>query len=116
VDTVHADKSSLQVSILAGAVPGNSGLSEAVEVRAADASTLFLFNVPENNQEADYYGVLAHSENKDINITGMYGFNELQEMSDVPWQRISLNKAGLDLSADIVKSSTVNIQSQKQQP
>lgn len=109
VNNADGEKAALAVTIEANVVPLNSGLSKAAKVIKMDDSTLFVFAC--STAPAEYFGVVATSDNPDTRVTAMYGFDELPADVRSTLSGMSLNNAGLDLSAENVVSTTVSIQS-----
>lgn len=110
VNKASANKKAIAVTILANEIPFNSGLSEVAEIREMDGSSLFIYRCPAG-QSADYFGVVVTSNDQEAMVTGMYGFDTLPADVQRTLTAISLNNAGLDLTATEIKSTIVSIQS-----
>ncbi|HJT73227.1 MAG TPA: DUF6603 domain-containing protein, partial [Chitinophaga sp.] len=98
--------------ITVDSIPGGSGTKkELVKKVTLTDGFLFIYQVPAAGTHPEYYGILATVRDQDSQITGMYGFSELPKSAKTKLKDLSLNNAGLDLSAETVSTVKVSIQS-----
>lgn len=97
------------VTVASGEIPLKTGLNTPLKSYIQNGKTIFVYAVPEAKSTDTYYGVIAKPDNSNLNITGMYGLTNMEEISGEIWNGLSLNYGAIDLEADSNKSSAIQV-------